>query len=240
MDYTVIPTEISGKLDVFPGQAGFLAYRRHAAKQGPTKSPDQVLADMGFEEDPDSCGTRFVRDGTELALHLDDCPQNPRDAELRLGKIVLHPKSDYDFGDERGFEVPENAVLAYPLYAHVHGDITLAFDPTAFYDAPFDTGILGFVYTTREHMDKYGCHQDISKDEIRKIFESEIQTMNHYLAGHVFYYVIQDMDGEDPDGVGDSCGGFYGIDDALDYAIHMVKCHDKKALKAERAAVVYP
>ena len=210
-----------------------------AAEQSRTKSPCQTLADMGFEEDLSSDGMRFIRDNTELVLKEDDCPQNPRDNSTRLGIMALDPDCEYDFGDEQSDKVPKNAVVAYPLYAHIHGNITLAFSTSSFYDAPFDTGLLGFVYTTRKQMNRYGCHQDISKDDIQKIFQSEINEMNHYLAGSVFHYVIQDIH-EDPDGLDDSCSGFYGSDDALGYAIHVIKHHDEKALKAERATVVYP
>ena len=237
MDSTKHPTERPGEPGTSCAQAGFSACGGNAVKQDREKSPEQMLADIGFNEDFDSDVTRYVRDGMELVIKCDEDPQNPRQIGDCLGIMALRPDCDYNFGDEHRSEVPDNAVVVLPLYAHIHCNIALAFSPSRFYDRA-DTHLLGFIYTTREHMARHWGSQDIPEDEIVRMFKAEVEEMNHYLAGRVFYYVIRDTHSED--GFEDGCGGYYGLDHALLSAVSSIQYHDEQELKAERAAVVYP
>lgn len=125
-------------------------------------------------------------------------------------------------GDGEGSEV-------LPLYLMDHGNICMS---TRDFRDPWDSGQVGYLYVTREEIIKeYGDDSPESREQVRKLLESEIRTYSDYLEGSVYRYVIRAIkEGEPQDGIEDltpekegwpdpdlrvctdSCWGFYQDD----------------------------
>lgn len=64
--------------------------------------------------------------------------------------------------------------------------------------------------------------------------EGEVQVYNDYLSGSVYYYTVEDPEGEHID----SCGGFYGYDHEnsglLEYAKNAIDCNVATRVKQKR------
>ena len=114
-----------------------------------------------------------------------------------------------------------------PLYALNHGGIT--FSTKSFRD-PWDSGQVGWVYTTRERADSCGSIWD--EEKIRKVLEDEVEAYNRYLTTEAFVVAI-DRVSEDPENPGrkvleevSACGRFVE-DHILSY---LIECLGEDAL----------
>lgn len=80
----------------------------------------------------------------------------------------------------------------FRIYAYDHSGMTVSATP---FSCPWDSGLLGIVA--------------VKKDEVRdpeKAFKTYVKTLDQYLQGDVYEFIIRDELGE----CVDSCGGFYG------------------------------
>lgn len=92
----------------------------------------------------------------------------------------------------------------FRIYSYEHGGMTVSARP---FSCPWDSGLLGIVA--------------VKKDEVKdteEAFKNYVKTLDQYLQGEVYTFVIEDEMGETVD----SCGGFYGYDEStlremLDY-----------------------
>ena len=188
------------------------------ATRDPPKSPEEILAGMGFHEEDSESVRKFVRGDTALRIELDDEPRNPREYD-NMSIIALHPNCGYDFGDEVSDTVPDDSVAIFPLYAYIHSGIVLGMDAKEFPDMMWDVSLVGFIYATNESMQRCFGDERLTLDSIRKVFQEDINQMNKYLAGESYCFIIErtaecNMHVKHVEVV-DSC---HGIDD-LDYAI---------------------
>jgi len=93
-----------------------------------------------------------------------------------------------------------------PLYFYEHSGITISTTP---YSCPWDSGKLGFIYTTDERIrDNYMVKKVTKALKIRALehLEAEVEEFRKYLEGEVYRFEILDEEGE----VLDTCGGFLG------------------------------
>lgn len=111
----------------------------------------------------------------------------------------------------------ENLVL--PIYMYDHSGITISTSP---FSCKWDSGQLGFIYVPhRSIQDEYGV---VDKESIAKatdVIQSEVQIYDAYLKGEVYGYVLDN---------GDSCWGFYSIDEAKESAeaeLRAITCKTK-------------
>lgn len=143
----------------------------------------------------------------KLSVQIDPGPQSPREWD-NLGTIWL-PNRKYSLSDKDAHE-PTEEDIAFPLFLDDCGRASLS---TSFIYSKADGGRTadGWVYVSKEKaLKEYGRKNLTQKltEKIFKVIEKEIETYNLYLDGEVYYFVIEDENGN----VVDSCSGFYGSD----------------------------
>ena len=169
-----------------------------------------------------------------ITIYQDDDPQNPLDDD-NLGTLV-HWHTRYDLGDRRAEEVEMDALRrgGWPLLARylraTEGAVGLM--PVSLLDhsglhvwvgggphqsdtAGWDSGSVGFIYTTPERQEIIGT----ANEHVERCLTDEVETYDQYLRGDVYGYVVErivscDHGDEHVEHV-DSCWGFYGSD--MDY-----------------------
>jgi hypothetical protein len=106
-----------------------------------------------------------------------------------------------------------------------HGNV--AFSTNSF-SCRWDSGQIGWIYISKEDARKeWGWDRltNSRRSDIYKWMEGEVETYSDFANGNVYYYNIDNSNG---DHVG-SCGGFYGYDhDAsglLEYAQNAIDCY---------------
>jgi len=160
-----------------------------------------------------------------IAIEYDENPESPRmwenicefhhwHSRCKLGDIYHTDTEDI----EKMLTIANRqGDLVMPLYCYEHGNITISLNsfygklPQDHYE--FDSGQVGFVIIRRKKMlEEFGKKTFTAKlkKRARKIAEAEVEIFNNYLRGNVYGYII-DYDG-------DSCWGFYDIEDAIDEA----------------------
>lgn len=173
----------------------------------------------------------YTKGDKKLEIYRDQHPVNPRE-ESNLG-IMRCAHGSYDLGDEdisgnegswagerKKLEEEENPIVVLPLYLYDHSGLAIkvgSFDgqlPQG--HARFDSGQVGFIYTTEEKLKEIGVGTG-DKDKLKKYLKEEVERYHRYISGDVWRYVLYE-DGEQVD----SCAGFYGTNwsenGLLDYA----------------------
>lgn len=162
-----------------------------------------------------------------IRIWHDDFGDNPRDYEPLGIMITRHHKfnlpnesgldlNDYeDWGEVYAELIKRGAIYVHQVIMYDHGGVTLrsSADLTATHE-PWDTSVIGFVYTTRERIMKEFHVRKINQDiaeEARKIICQEVSRYGQYINGDGVGYTIEQPDGTD-DGM---AGTWYDTDDAL-------------------------
>lgn len=122
----------------------------------------------------------------------------------------------------------EGAIVILPLYLYDHSGITMRTTP---FHCPWDSGVVGFIYTTREQVKKLMGWKRISKDRLNKLKDyliGEVETYDQYLRGECYGYIIERLNGD----FVDSCWGYLGDPDyAMDEARHSADYEFKHAMR---------
>jgi len=153
-----------------------------------------------------------------LTLNIlpDEDMENPFDWIDQCGEIA-HWHPHHRFGSKNEIKLPrdkesiqdwlstQDQDLVIPLYLYEHSGMTIRTGP---FGDPWDSGQVGFIFTTR---DRYlSMVEDPPrrywKAHARKLMQSEVETLDQWLTGDCWGYVIEDQDGSHID----SCWGFYG------------------------------
>lgn len=160
----------------------------------------------------------FEVNGLTVNIYYDEEPVNPRTAFDNFGKMVcFHPR--YDLGDKHDYENTENLIrdiqleegshiIYLPLYLYDHSGLTIS---TGQFADPWDSGCVGLIYVSKKDVRKeYECRRISRKtlDRVLHQLESEVKEYDSYLTNEVYYYTVEDPDGE----VLESCGGFFDLD----------------------------
>ena len=94
------------------------------------------------------------------------------------------------------------------MYLYDHSGLSVSTTP--FY-CPWDSGRVGVIYATAKSVaDILGA--DADEDAILQALRGEVADYDRYLRGDIWCYVIEDRYGN----VEDSCGGFFGEEDATE------------------------
>lgn len=141
-----------------------------------------------------------------IQIYLDEDTFSPRDWDNLATIVCFHNR--YDIGDKHDFKSPDelqdflksNEVYYLPIYAYIHGGITISTTP---FHCPFDSGQLGYIYITKKRVNDEGIRDPY------KVLKQEVETYNDYLVGNCYGYSIYDKNGEFVTG----CGGFIGHSD---------------------------
>lgn len=148
---------------------------------------------------------------------------------------------EHNFNPERQYESRENFMeegaedvrrylkreegldVAYitPVHLYSHSGETISTSYGYPYNDRFDSGTCGFAVLTKQDIRKNWGIGRVTKKYLEKaidMLEGEIKTLDQYMRGDVYGYLIEGEDGEEID----SCWGFYGDDISkngiLDYA----------------------
>lgn len=175
----------------------------------------------------------------------DEGPESPREEKDDAFGTILYTSSRYNLGDERvdGEEIDQKlndtSVIALPVYAYIHGGVTLN---TTGYACRFDSGRSGCIYISKEEVRRIFNVKRISPQLHKRVEESlksEIKVYSQYLNGEVYGYRIFDDNDEEIE----SCWGFYGLETAKQEAEEVIKARtgyvppSAKALAALHAGI---
>jgi len=161
--------------------------------------------------------------GFVLAICKDMNAEDPR-AWDNLGRMVcFHTK--YELGDtDHGFNKNDfsdweelrqaiierdDPVVIYPLYLFDHSGITIKIGPFSGPDAYWDSGQVGYIYTTKEDIRNIYGIKRVTQKYIKlaeQALQEEVELYDKFLRGEVYGYILEDEKGNEID----SCWGFYG------------------------------
>lgn len=120
-------------------------------------------------------------------------------------------------------EAQKQGDIVLPLYLYDHSCITISLSP---FSCPWDSGQVGFVIVRREKMmQEFGGRKFTKalKDRAFRIAKAEVKEYDQYLRGEVYGYQIDDN--------GNSCWGFYKMEDCLEEARNTVDWLVKQDIK---------
>lgn len=156
-----------------------------------------------------------LTNGMTLKIEREEYCENPREMFDNLWTWISNApryfRSDknadddvyraYFDGDEDDKETLEKNYLVVPIYAYIHSGTTISLTP---FSCPWDSGTGFIAYLSRKKMEKEG----LTEEDAVRILEGEVKEYDSALQGDVFYFCIENEDGD----IEDSCGGFYGFD----------------------------
>lgn len=142
--------------------------------------------------------------------------------EIDLNKNLFNTWSEIkEYITQRG------GVVILPLYLYVHSGLRIK---TTFFNSRWDSGRVGFIFTTEEKIKNHFQTDRINKEikrKVKKILKSEVDIYNRYLAGEVYGYITDFI----PTGnIVDSCWGFYDINHLIETAKNQIKQDRKKRI----------
>lgn len=168
----------------------------------------------------------------------DDDGQNPREWEDHYGLMACSHRrytlgdvqiqsDDYSSWDEVEQHLIKKcgAVVILPLWLYDHSGISIStrsFIGRA-HHAEWDSGQVGFIYATRESIDRMMGWKKLTKTRLTAIegyLQGEVETYDQYLRGDVYGYTVE-VNGEEIS----SCWGFFGEEHAKDEAISIAQLH---------------
>lgn len=184
-----------------------------------------------------------------IEIHQDDEPLNPRKDWDQLGIMVCWHRDN--LGDREMTSEEETAatmgthghtvvwpalekhllrngavgpILPLGLLDHSGLHIYVGGGPHWTDSAGWDSGTVGFIYTTREKLDLMGTPED----RIEEVLRAEVEEYGQYLRGDVYGYIVRPRDKKLLGGTGiigytskgpvygdpldESCWGFFGYD----------------------------
>ena len=146
--------------------------------------------------------------GRTLNIGYEDDGYNPLEEYDRIETIIT-TSNRYFEGDEiisaewedEKLEIEAAGGVVVPLYMLVHSGITLSLSG---FNDPWDSGCVGFCYVTREKLDKeYKGHTlEKAQECALKRIEGDIEDVNKYLNGEVYYLELDDENGEHLESIG--------------------------------------
>jgi len=172
----------------------------------------------------------YENEKLKLKIEQDEDAEDPRGFD-NLGIMVCFHKR-YNLGDKTNLTSDqfsgwdeledyliknEKARVILPLYLLDHSGLAIRTEP--FYEdvGGWDSGQVGFIYTTDEKIKKFYGNKKPSAKEIKDSLESEVRTYNDYLEGNVYTISLEEKEicnlGDIHTKQIDSIGGFYGYPD---------------------------
>src|SRR5690606_16220468 len=127
--------------------------------------------------------------------------------------------------EDREGEGAADGAIAMPLWLYEHSGMTMRASKENLladgvsvsnpFSCPWDSGMVGFIYMTRETMDREWSRRDDPRDrraDAMDCMAAEVETYDMWLRGEVYGYIVAD-----PDGNEHSCWGVLG--DLNDYVM---------------------
>jgi len=167
--------------------------------------------------------------GYTIEIYLDEYADSPREW-CNLGTMTCwHPKYKLgDFNLYRTSETPSSwfaalpkGTIALPMWLYDHSGLSISTSNGYPYNCPWDAGLVGYIWATREAILKeYGVSRlsPKVKASVLERLRQEVKTYDAFLRGEVYSYVIfkkctcDECDHVNSEVI-DSCGGFIGDSD---------------------------
>lgn len=155
---------------------------------------------------------RHEKDGYVLRVVQDECPFDPRREFDHVGHVICWHKR-YSLSDEglnkrfptsedfREWRDQQEDIVCLNLYMYDHSGLAFSLTP---FSCPWDSGQIGYVYTTREDFERNGLDWDPAFAE--KILADEVREFDDVHQGNVWGFVVEDRNGNHLE----SCWGFIG------------------------------
>jgi len=184
-------------------------------------------------------------EGIRIQVHQDqdevtNC--NPfKDCDTAIQISIWH--RCYNFGNNTDFATPGDflefcrkgdlksarkgdKVFRLPVYLYDHSGLTVN---TTGFSCPWDSGQVGWVWTTKKRMKERGW-KATDENHVYEHLKEAVQLLDDYLTGNVYRFTIEDAAGE----VLESCGGYYGDPHGrgvciLDFARESAEYHVEEA-----------
>ena len=136
------------------------------------------------------------KDNKILRIFYDEDSESPREFMDNFG-VMVYSHRNYKLGDEElntenfnGWEEikeylikEKKAVCVLPLFLYDHSGITIKTTP---FGCRWDSGQVGFIYTTEEKIKEFG----IKEKNIKDFLEGEVKTFDEYIKGEVYGYTL--------------------------------------------------
>jgi hypothetical protein len=155
------------------------------------------------------------------------CPQCEGDGEVEGEEDLIEcPKCDgagnIDVGIYEYLKRGHGATVVLPLFVLDHSGLSMSAG-TAFGDmesrgrfvgdeAGWDTSLVGVIFDTNESREMIGT----APEDIEEALRGEVETYDSYLRGEVYWWTVEDEDGD----ILESVGGYLG---ETDYALSEAK-----------------
>lgn len=129
-----------------------------------------------------------------ITVHPDQNPANPCEEQDMLGTMLCW-HSRYNLGHKHDYRSVEDIVdflnhekptILMPLYLYDHSGISISTHP---FSCPWDSGQVGWVYTTQQCILKEWSCSQLSpqlQQKARERIEGEVRHYNDYLTGQVY------------------------------------------------------
>jgi len=168
--------------------------------------------------------------GNQILKIFNDSDSDSREWD-NLGKMVCF-YNGYSLGDKHDLKQDdfnswdalskhiikeEKAVVILPIYMYNHSGITIRTTP---FGCQFDSGQVGFIYTTTDKIKENFSVKKVTKKLIDKVIEmlkQEVKTYDDDLTGNVYSFSLVEIKkceccNHSEEILKDSCCGFYGTD----------------------------
>lgn len=183
-----------------------------------------------------------TEEGT-IRIYQDLNPDDPRTWD-NLGHIVCFHRK-YSLGDGHTFTPEtfkeflsnEKPPVVIPLYLYDHGGIVLQASTSGgnpflgrAQHAEWDSGLVGFAYATKEDIrNEYGKVTKATIKTAETVLRAEVETYNQFIIGDVYVFEV-----ETKNGASESCGGFYGEEEAFEEAKRELSALAKHEAKEDK------
>lgn len=106
-----------------------------------------------------------------------------------------------------------------PLYVYDHSGVTYSTSP---FSCRWDSGQVGYVFTTRYDYEEFGLKEKFNPESARKKIENEVEHWDHYAQGNTYYFTLEDHEGDNIECVGGFIGDYREVahDIIDDYLSH--------------------
>lgn len=162
---------------------------------------------------------KHKKDNRLLEIHHDEDTENANPRQWDNNGIMLCCHGSYKLGDKQ-FDDPQQIdefleddkpYVILPLYLYDHSGITIS---TSDFKDQWDSGQVGYIYTTKAQLKKRGHIKIPSKAKLIEWLKDEVKSYDDYLTGNVFGFVEYEVDKCDLDHEHkkdvNSCWGFLG------------------------------
>ena len=173
-----------------------------------------------------------------VVVRQDEGAENPSDFGT-LGTITYSSRARHTLGTKAvnleeheriGREIEKGTLIGMPVFAYIHSGVAIQAAEANPFHCQWDSGQSGWVYTEPEKTCQWFGWKRVSKQRREKVLDvlkAEVQALSQYLNGEVYRFEVQ-VFGEGRWNYVDSCGGYYGEDEAMAEGILAAQAYNEE------------